>query len=99
MRQFTAEERRARLANRHLLAPKAKQAGVAAIARSLIGLHGTDPATVFLSAAARMKQPSVEAVERALYDDRTIVRLLAMPRTVFVLAADQAPVVQAAVSQ
>ncbi|MEY2434481.1 MAG: hypothetical protein QOC92_4206, partial [Acidimicrobiaceae bacterium] len=64
----------------------------------LIGLHGTDPASVFLAAAARMKKPTVEGIERALYDDRTIVRMLAMRRTMFVVPTGLVPMVQAAAS-
>src|SRR5260370_32803641 len=99
MRHFTVEERRSRLAVRHHLAPSAKQLDVAAVAHGLVGLQGTDPASVFLSAAARMKRCSVDTIEGALYDDRTIVRLLAMRRTVFVVPRELAPVVQAAASR
>ena len=35
-------------------------------------LHATDPAAVYLSAWARVAEPWVEAVERALYDDRSL---------------------------
>ena len=93
-RRITIEERRARLARRHHLGP-ARTDDVAAIAAALVGLHGTDPATVFLSAAARMRRPSVAAVERALYDDRSLVRTLCMRRTMFVVPVELVPVVQA----
>ena len=62
MKRFTTEERRRRIGVRHHLAGRAKTDDVAAVARSFIGLHGTDPATVFLSAAARMKKPTVGAI-------------------------------------
>jgi hypothetical protein len=62
----------------------------------MVGLHGTDPASVFLSAAARMRRPSVEALEAALYEDRTLVRTLGMRRTMFVIPVELVPVVQAA---
>jgi Winged helix DNA-binding domain len=39
---------------------------------------------VYLSAMARMKDPSIEAVSAALYDDRTVVRHHAMRRTLWV---------------
>ncbi|MEY2460759.1 MAG: hypothetical protein QOG30_2589 [Acidimicrobiaceae bacterium] len=68
------------------------------MARDLIGLHGTDPASVYLAAWARMKQPQIETIERALYDDRTIVRMLAMRRTMFVVPVDLVPVVQVGAS-
>jgi hypothetical protein len=53
---------------------------------------------VFLSAAARLRHPgdAVADLERALYDDRTLVRTLGMRRTMFVVPLDAVPVVQAA---
>ena len=95
MRRFTVEERRARLGVRHHLAAAAR-GGVVEAARDLVGLHGTDPATVYLAARARMADPRPEAVERALYDDRALVRILGMRRTMFVLPVELMPVVQAA---
>src|ERR1700730_5421677 len=92
--RITVDDRRARLARRHHLAPEARAGSVAEVAGDLVGLHSTDPATVFLSALLRLREPSHAAVERALYDDRTVVRMLGMRRTVFVLPLDLAPVVQ-----
>jgi hypothetical protein len=95
MRRFAIEERRARLGVRHHLAAAAR-AGVVEAARDLVGLHGTDPAAVYLAARARMADPRAEAVDRALYDDRALVRILGMRRTMFVLPVELMPVVQAA---
>jgi hypothetical protein len=95
MRRFTVEERRARLGVRHHLAAAART-GVVEAARDLVGLHGTDPATVYLAARARMADPRAEAVEQAMYDDRALVRILGMRRTMFVLPVELMPVVQAA---
>jgi DNA glycosylase AlkZ-like len=95
MRRFTIEERRARLGVRHHLAAAART-GVVEAARDLVGLHGTDPATVYLAARARLADPRTEAVEQALYDDRALVRILGMRRTMFVLPVELMPVVQAA---
>ncbi|MGK2946995.1 MAG: winged helix DNA-binding domain-containing protein [Acidimicrobiales bacterium] len=95
MRSVTVEQRRARLAWRHRLAPAARtDDDVAAITRDLVVLHATDPATMVLSAAVRMRTPSVAAVEAALYDDRTIVRMLGMRRTLFGVAAPDIGTVQ-----
>jgi hypothetical protein len=66
------------------------------VARSLVAIHGTDPATVFLSFAARMQKPSVADVETALYVEKTLIRLLGMRRTMFVVEDALAPVVHAA---
>ena len=95
MRRVTAEERRARLGRRHRLAAVARTDDVASIATDLVGLHATDPATVFLSAAARMRRPEVAVVEAALYEHRTLVRVLCMRRTMFVVPVELVPVVQA----
>jgi hypothetical protein len=96
--RITDDERRARLAVRHLLAPGSRVADVTKLAGALVGLHGSDPASVFLSAAARLRQPAraVPALERALYERRTLVRTLCMRRTMFVLPVPLVPVVQAA---
>jgi hypothetical protein len=94
--RITADERRARLGVRHRLAAGARIDDAVAIADAVVALHGTDPASVFLSAAARMVTPSVERLETALYEDRRLVRTLCMRRTMFVLPVAMVPVVQAA---
>lgn len=96
VRQIAIEERRARLGSRHHLARNAPAGSAVEVAQDLVGLHGTDPASVFLAAGARMiiSEPSV--TERALYDERSLVRMLGMRRTMFVVPVDLAPVVQAA---
>jgi len=62
----------------------------------MIGLHGTDPASVYLAAWARTSSADQAAIEHALYTERTLVRMLGMRRTVFVVPTDLAPVIQAA---
>jgi DNA glycosylase AlkZ-like len=88
-------QRRARLAQRHHLAPHARADGPLTVADDIVALHATDPATVHLAVGARVAKPSIEAVEQALYDDRTLVRMLGMRRTMFVVPLDLVPVVQA----
>jgi len=95
MRTIGVEERRARLAVRHRLAPSARATTSEQVAEAVVALHGTDPASVFLAVAARA-DVTHEDVERALYDDRTLLRMLGMRRTVFTVPVDAAPVVQAA---
>ena len=96
MRRIGDDERRARLALRHHLAVEARVDDPATIAGDLVGLHGTTPSTVYLAAAARMATPDLGAVERALYDERSLVRMLVMRRTVFVLPIELAGIAQAA---
>jgi hypothetical protein len=98
VRQISVEERRARLARRHHLVSSSKVGDVATVARDLVGIHATDPVSVFLAAAARMKKPSVAAVEEALYVERSVLRMLAMRRTLFVEPLELVPVVQSAAS-
>ena len=66
----------------------------------MIALHGTDPASVYLAAWARSadghRAIGHTAVERALYQDRELLRMLGMRRTMFVVPAGLAPVIQAA---
>jgi hypothetical protein len=95
MRRIGIEERRARLGLRHHLAGTAR-AGVVEVARDLVGLHATDAATVYLAARARTLDPRVAAVEQALYEDRALVRILGMRRTMFVEPVELMGVVQAA---
>ncbi len=51
-------------------------------------LHATEPATVYLSCWARGRSLEVADVDRALYDDRRLVKQLAMRRTLFVFRRD-----------
>jgi hypothetical protein len=96
VRRIGVGERRARLARRHHLAAGAGAASPVQAAASMVGLHGTDPASVYLAAGARMPAAEPAAIERALYEDRELVRLLGMRRTMFVVPLDLAPIVQAA---
>jgi hypothetical protein len=95
--RITDEERRTRLAGRHLLSTRAEEP--VAVARALVGLHATDPATVLLAATARMDPPDGSALERALYEERSLVRLLGMRRTMFVVPVELAGVIQSAATK
>ncbi len=100
-RRISDDQRRARLGFRHHLAPTAKISDPVALSADLVGLHGSDPASVFLSTAARFIEPAeaVPALERALYEDRRLVRTLCMRRTMFVVPIDFVPVVQSACTE
>ena len=93
-RSFSTAERRSRLGVRHHLAVPA--AGVVGVAGDLTGLHATDPATPYLSARARVVGFARDDLERALYDDRSLVRQLGMRRTLFVVPPHLAAVIDTA---
>ncbi|CAN5721857.1 winged helix DNA-binding domain-containing protein [soil metagenome] len=99
MRRIDASERRARLAIRHHVAAASRVDSAWEAAHGVVCLHATDAATVYLSAWARMREPSLEAVEAALYEGRRLVRMLAMRRTMFVVPVEEAPVLQAAAAR
>ncbi len=94
IRRVSVAERRARLAVRHHLAEHART--VTCAVTDIIALHGTDPASVYLSAWARTRPADQEAIEHALYEECSLVRMLGMRRTVFVVPAILVPVIQAA---
>ncbi|MGB7859123.1 MAG: winged helix DNA-binding domain-containing protein [Acidimicrobiia bacterium] len=90
---MTDDERRARLAARHRLAVPASDP--VAAARSVIGLHSSDPSTVFLSTRARNPDVTPGEIEEALYETRSLLRILGMRRTMWVTPTDFAPVIDA----
>jgi hypothetical protein len=99
VRAVSVGERRARLGRRHRLRPDARAADVGEAAAAMVGLHATDPATVYLSARSRVTGATPEAVQAALYDERSVVRMLGMRRTLFVVPVDLIGVVEAACTE
>jgi len=93
------DERRTRLVRRHRLTPADRASGALEAARSVVVLHSTDPVTVFLSVHARTSGVAPGDIERALYDDRSLVRVLCMRRTLFAVPRELVPVVYAACTQ
>src|SRR3954467_15957731 len=96
MRSFTDAERRARLARRHFLAAPADS--MERIVADFVGLHATDPATPYLSLRARLPGFAVADLDTALYRRRSLVKHLAMRRTLWVVGVDDLPLIQAAAS-
>jgi Winged helix DNA-binding domain len=96
--RIDAEERRARLARRHRLAPGDRADDVVDATRSIVCLHATDPATVYLSAWARVDGMTVADLDEALYTERSLVKHLAMRRTLFVFPREALPLAQAGAS-
>lgn len=87
-------ERRARVVRRHRLDGSA--GSVAEAASAVLALHATDPATVYLSALVRASSLTLADVEREMYDESAVVRIMGMRRTLFAVPPDTVPVVQAA---
>jgi Winged helix DNA-binding domain len=95
VREFTAVERRRRLISRQFLS---LTDSITHVTAKLVGLHATDPATPFLSLWARCPGFVAADLEDELYQSRSVVRHLAMRRTLWVVSADDLPIIQSAAS-
>jgi hypothetical protein len=67
------------------------------LARALVSLHATEPTSVYLSAWARLEGFERDDMDQALFDEHSVVRWLAMRRTMWVVASDDLPMVHQAV--
>ncbi len=94
MQRIGTDERRARLGVRHHLARPAGSSDAAAA--GMVGLHSSDPVSPFLSARARVDGFVHADLEDALYERRSLVRMLGMRRTLFVVPRDLAAVMHEA---
>jgi hypothetical protein len=94
VRSFTIGERRARLARRNFLTEEPPGDPVPAITAAMVGLHATDPATPYLSLWARTPGFTVDDLDRELYQRRSVVKHLAMRRTLWVVRAEDLPAIQ-----
>ena len=94
MRRVGVRERRARLGARHRLTSRAST--VEEAAGAVVGLHSSDPATVFLSSWARVDGFEPADLDDALYRRRSLVRMIGMRRTLFVVPVELAPVMHEA---
>jgi hypothetical protein len=88
MREITDGQRRARLATRHALADRVDS--VEKAVEAVTCLHATEAPSVYLSVMAR-SEATRDDVGRALYTDRSVVKQLAMRRTMFVFPRDLLP--------
>lgn len=97
MPRISDVERRNRLGRRHgLTSPLGT---VPEVADALVGLHGSDPATIFLSLRARIDAITIEDIESALYDRAELWRIWAMRRTMFMVPPDLGSVMYAAATR
>ncbi|MGF9756835.1 winged helix DNA-binding domain-containing protein [Microvirga sp. 0TCS3.31] len=90
-RRISDSERRSRIAVRHALAPAHRLTDVVAVTRAMTVLHATEAATVHLAVAARSEGVPPEDVDVELYDARSVVKQLAMRRTLFVFPRELLP--------
>ena len=82
---ISVADRRRLLTDRHLMRAEGRgDRSVADVARALALLHSTDPTTPYLTVHAR-SDASVGDIDRALYDDRSLIRFTTIRRTVFVM--------------
>lgn len=91
MRHIGDAERRARLVRRHGLG--SGFGSLAEASAAMLAWHATEAATVHLAAWARVPGLAVADVDAALYDARTLVKQLAMRRTLFAFPRDVLPAV------
>ncbi|MGB6207236.1 winged helix DNA-binding domain-containing protein [Mycobacterium sp.] len=97
MRTFSITERRNRLVFRHF--PRALgSTPITAITTALVGLHATDPATPYLSLWARYPGFVTGDLDAELYRKRSMLRHLAMRRTLWLINAEDLAIVQPAAS-
>jgi hypothetical protein len=93
MLRVTDEHRRARIARRHGLDQRHRHDSIGTATTAMTALHATEPATPHLSLHARVDGLSVEAVEGALYEERSLVKPMAMRRTLFLVTRELLPAV------
>jgi hypothetical protein len=91
LRLIDDAERRARLATRHALAPQHRVAEAGAATRAMMVLHATEPATPYLSLFARIDSFTRADLDDALFGSKSLVRQLAMRRTLFVFPRELLP--------
>ena len=96
MHRIDAAERRRRIGARHGLVAPHPKSELGRLADAMAGIHATDPASVYMELRARTRDLAHADVERALYDDRALVKILGMRRTMFVVSPSFAGVVHAA---
>lgn len=92
MKHVDDAQRRIRIARRHAIAPAHRTASVEDAVAQMVCLHATESPSAHLAVAARTDLPR-EAIEQALYVDRSVVKQLAMRRTLFVFPRDLLPAV------
>ena len=79
------------MARRHALAPQHRVADAAAATSAMTALHATEPATPYLSLFARIDSFTRADMDHVLFESKSLVKQLAMRRTLFVFPRDLLP--------
>jgi len=93
MLQVTDDHRRVRVARRHGLAAGHRYDGIGAAMMAMTALHATEPTTPHLSLHARVRELTVDDVEATIYKERSLLKQMAMRRTLFGVTRDLLPAV------
>ena len=91
MLRFSDAQRRTRLARRHGVHPAFRYPDPVAATTAMTVLHATEPPTVHLALHARVDGLTTDAVDDLLNEQRTVVKQLAMRRTLFGFPRDLLP--------
>lgn len=91
-------ERRRRIGARHHLATAARIDAPVRISEDLAGIHATDPASVYLGLRARAPGLDRDAIAAVLYEEKALIKVLGMRRTMFAVPVRLAGILQAAVT-
>jgi hypothetical protein len=96
MHTIDSAERRRRIGARHHLSTEARAADPVTVAGDLVGIHASDPASVYLGLRGRTRELTRDGLATIMYEDRTLLKILGMRRTMFVVPVALAGVIQAA---
>src|SRR5260370_21457873 len=96
MRKLTGPRGGAWRMRRHHLADRAPAGSLLAVASRLCGLHAQVMSSAELTVWARVEDVDGRAVQRAMWEDRTLVKTWAMRGTLHLLPADELPLWHAA---
>jgi hypothetical protein len=94
----TDAQRRARIGQRHAIAPRTRVASLADAARSVVAIHGTDVSSMYLQGRARLHESSPISIGQELFETRSVLRVLAMRRTLFLVPVEEVATLHAAAS-
>jgi hypothetical protein len=81
------------------LSPPSTEASAKDLVREVGGLHATGAATTYLSLWSRRRGFTKKELQNALYDDRTVAKVLCMRNTLFILTKELLPVAYQATKQ